>query len=136
MISTARNQILAFCVLLVSVILPVTQASAQNDVFASKGNISVSTDVVLPTETRIAAEKAVYAAGEIVVINGSGFAKFEPVIFSVERVSAFQKVNDLMASWTVAADENGVLRGEWSCRSRANSSSKRRAANRAWKRRP
>ncbi|HEY0461252.1 MAG TPA: carboxypeptidase-like regulatory domain-containing protein [Pyrinomonadaceae bacterium] len=70
------------------------------------------TGILIP-ETRITTAKKAYVIGETVLIDGSGFGKFEQVTFSIERPDASQKINDLMANWTAFADENGNITGEW-----------------------
>ena len=72
-----------------------------------------SETVFSPAEPRLATAKTSYAIGETVFITGSGFGKFEPVAFIVERVDDIRQTNDPAASWTGFSDENGNISGEW-----------------------
>jgi hypothetical protein len=112
--TVSKQQIFTFVILIFTVISLILPVSAQTRILNSPVNKTTEINKeFLSTETRIATEKAVYAVGETVGISGSDFNKFETVSLSVERVNEYQKTNDLMAFWTVTADENGNITGEW-----------------------
>ncbi|HEY8562632.1 MAG TPA: carboxypeptidase-like regulatory domain-containing protein [Pyrinomonadaceae bacterium] len=109
---TVTKQLSAFGALLFLVISPVASISGQKRISESQASRTASFKRGA-LETKISTAKANYAAGETVAISGSGFGKFEQVGFSVERVNAYAPANDLLSTWTVTADENGNISGEW-----------------------
>lgn len=113
--SATKKQLTTFGILLLLIVAPLTRVAAQKTVFESQitETSDITADVLPAAPARIATAKTVYKAGETVVVNGSGFGKGEQVALTVERGGAFQKTSELIAAWTVAADENGGIRAEW-----------------------
>lgn len=65
------------------------------------------------SSARIAAERNIYAAGENAVVNGQGYDQYEQVTVFVEQIDGAQKTDDVLASWTVVADEKGNINFNW-----------------------
>jgi hypothetical protein len=111
LIKNKTNIFVAIFLLAFSQIVPV---SAQKRILNPRLSETLEIQTgVLVSEVRIETAKPHYDAGENVAINGWGFGKLEQVSLSVERVDAYEQANELLSGWTVTADKNGNISGEW-----------------------
>jgi hypothetical protein len=91
--------------------VPSDKLSRVNDLTKSKSADKANSKK--STGPSVSTEKAAYIEGETVKVNGSGFKSFEAITVSVERDNKLRNQAEMLANWTVYADQNGSVNFEW-----------------------